>query len=256
MSAAVTHEFEGRVALVTGAASGIGAAAARLFSERGARVAVVDVDSNGERTVDVIRSAGGEATFIRADVSDDGAVERAVAKTLEAFGRLDCAFNNAGISGPPNPIVDLPLEQWHRGIDVMLTGVFLCMRHEIPRMLEGGGGSIVNCASGAGLIGFPGQAAYVASKHGVLGLTKTAAMEYGKQGVLINAICPGTARTAMVENVIEQTPELEEELRRLHPIGRIAEPSEIAEAALWLCSGRASFVMGSALVVDGGYVAQ
>jgi len=256
MSASATREFEGRVALVTGAASGIGAAAARLFAERGARVALVDVDPSGEVTTEAIRSAGGEAIFVAADVSDDEAVERAVAQTLEAYDRLDCAFNNAGISGPPHHVAEMPLDQWRQGIDVMLTGVFLCMRHEIPRMLEAGGGSIVNCASGAALIGFPGQAAYVASKHGVLGLTKTAALEYGGRGVLINAICPGTARTAMVESVIEETPELLEELHRLHPIGRIAEPEEIAEAALWLCSGRASFVMGSALVVDGGYVAQ
>lgn len=138
----------------------------------------------------------------------------------------------------------------------MLSGVFYCMRHQIPHILAAGGGAIVNCASGAALIGFPGQAAYVASKHGVLGLTKTAALEYGAQGITINAICPGTARTAMVRDVIAETPELEEELYRLHPIGRIADPKEIAEAALWLCSGRASFVLGSALVVDGGYVAQ
>jgi NAD(P)-dependent dehydrogenase (short-subunit alcohol dehydrogenase family) len=251
-----TNEFEGRVALVTGAASGIGAAAALLFAERGARVVVVDVDSSGEATADTIRSAGGDAIFEIADVSNDEAVERAVSRTVEVYGRLDCAFNNAGISGPPHPVAEMPLSQWRQGIDVMLTGVFLCMRHEIPHMLDNGGGSIVNCASGAALIGFPGQSAYVASKHGVLGLTKTAALEYGSQGVLINAICPGTARTAMVESVISETPELLEELHRLHPIGRIAEPSEIAEAALWLCSGRAGFVMGSALVVDGGYVAQ
>ena len=244
------------MALVTGAASGIGEAAARLFAERGARVALIDLDEAGEGVAETIRAAGGEALFVAADVAEDEQVERAVAKTIEAFGRLDCAYNNAGLSGPPHPVAEMPLDQWRRGIDVMLTGVFLCLRHEVPRMLEHGGGTIVNCASGAGLIGFPGQAAYVAAKHGVIGLTKTAAMEYGQQGVLINAICPGTARTAMVENVIEETPSLSDELKRLHPIGRIAEPAEIAEAALWLCSGRASFVMGSALVVDGGYVAQ
>lgn len=244
------------MALVTGAASGIGEAAARLFAERGARVALIDLDEAGEGVAETIRAAGGEAVFVAADVAEDEQVERAVARTIEAFGRLDCAYNNAGLSGPPHPVAEMPLDQWRRGIDVMLTGVFLCLRHEVPRMLEQGGGTIVNCASGAGLIGFPGQAAYVAAKHGVIGLTKTAAMEYGQQGVLINAICPGTARTAMVENVIEETPSLSDELKRLHPIGRIAEPAEIAEAALWLCSGRASFVMGSALVVDGGYVAQ
>ncbi len=256
MSTGDVREFEGRVALVTGAASGIGAAAARLFAERGARVMLVDMDPKGEALAVSLRERGFEARFVATDVSCDAEVERAVAETVGAFGRLDCAYNNAGISGPPHHVADMPLDQWRRGIDVMLTGVFLCLRHEIPRMLESGGGAIVNCASGAGLIGFPGQAAYVAAKHGVLGLTKTAAMEYGTEGILINAICPGTARTAMVENVIEESPELEAELKRLHPIGRIAEPEEIAEAALWLCSGRASFALGSALVIDGGYVAQ
>jgi NAD(P)-dependent dehydrogenase (short-subunit alcohol dehydrogenase family) len=230
-----SDEFAGRVALVTGAASGIGDAAARLFAER--------------RT-------GSEAIFIEADVAESDAVERAVAHAVERFGGLDYAYNNAGLSGPPHPVAEMPEDQWRRAIDVMLTGVYLCMKHEIPRMLEGGGGAIVNCSSGAGLIGFPGQAAYVASKHGVIGLTKTAALEYGSQGLQINAICPGTARTRMVTEVIEESPELDDELKRLHPIGRIAEPAEIAEAALWLCSRRASFVSGTALSVDGGFVAQ
>jgi len=251
-----TREFEGRVALVTGAGSGIGAAAARLFAERGAKVALVDLDEAGEAVAASIRKAGGEALFARADVAVDEQVVAAVTAAVGEFGRLDYAYNNAGLSAPPAHVGDMPVAQWRRAIDVMLSGVFYCMRHEIPRILESGGGAIVNCASGAGLIGFPGQAGYVAAKHGVIGLTKTAALEYGVQGIRINAICPGTARTAMVESVVKETPELDAELRRLHPIGRIAEPSEIAEAALWLCTERSSFVLGSALVVDGGYVAQ
>jgi NAD(P)-dependent dehydrogenase (short-subunit alcohol dehydrogenase family) len=252
-----TSEFEGKVALVTGAAAGIGRAAAELFAERGARVALIDVDrSAGEAAAAAIRRAHGEALFLEADVADDAAVAAAVDGCVAHFGRLDCAYNNAGISGPPHPVAEMPRAQWQRALDVMLSGVFLCMQHEIPHMLAAGGGAIVNCASGAGLIGFPGQAAYVASKHGVIGLTRTAALEYGSQGIQINAICPGTARTPMVEQVIAETPELADELVRLHPIGRIAEPEEIAEAALWLCTPRASFVAGTALVVDGGYVAQ
>ena len=256
-SASNTDEFEGRVAIVSGAASGIGRAASSLFAERGARLVLADLDrEGGESAAEAIRATGAEAVFVETDVAEGEAVARAVATATERFGRLDYAYNNAGLSGPPNFVAEMPEAQWRRTIDVMLTGVFLCMKYEIPAILASGGGAIVNCASGAGLIGFPGQSAYVASKHGVIGLTRAAALEYGSQGIRVNSICPGTARTAMVEDVVRETPALQQELEGLHPIGRIAEPEEIAEAALWLCSERSSFVLGTALSVDGGYVAQ
>jgi NAD(P)-dependent dehydrogenase (short-subunit alcohol dehydrogenase family) len=249
--------FEGKVAVVTGAASGIGRASARAFAREGAAVVIADVDAEGgAATARSITSAGGEAIFVHTDVSRSSDVRAMVQTTLDAFGRLDFAHNNAGVVGAATPIADLPDDVWARAIGIMLTGVFLCMKHEIPHMVRQGGGAIVNTSSGAGLIGVPGFADYVASKHGVIGMTKTAALEYIGSGVRINAVCPGTARTRMVEEWIGADPQNEAQVRAMHPIGRIADPEEIAEAVVWLCSDRASFVVGHALVVDGGYTIQ
>ena len=214
---------------------------------------VADVDdAGGEETVALARAAGGRAGFVHTDVSSSESVQAMVARTIEEHGRLDYAHNNAGVAGAQHDVGDLPEAEWDRVQGVMLRGVYLCMKYEIPHLLAEGG-AIVNTASGAGLVGYPGQSPYVSSKHGVLGLTKSAALEYGRRGVRINAVCPGTALTPMVESVIDQ-PGLEEQLVALHPIGRIGTADEIANAVLWLCSDDASFVLGHALSVDGGYV--
>lgn len=245
----------GKVALVTGAAAGIGRASAQVFAREGASVVVADIDEDGGReTVALIEKDGGAATFVQADVSVRDEVEAMVQHAVDTFGGLDCAHNNAGIAAPMVPLADYPDEGWDRTLAVMLTGVYLCMKAEIPRMLERGGGAIVNTASGVGLVGYPHQAAYTASKHGVVGLTKVAALDHGAQGIRVNAICPGTARTPMVDAAVAADPAIEDYLRTLHPIGRIAEANEIAEAAVWLCTPAASFVLGVALPVDGGYV--
>ena len=247
-------EFDGQVALVTGAASGIGRASARLFAEAGAKVVVADIDlPMADETAALVTAAGGEAVAVEVDVADGPSVKAMVDTTIERFGRLDIAHNNAGIMGAGADIIDMDDAVWQRGIDVMLTGVFLCMKHEIPHMIERGKGAVINTSSGAGLIGFPGQANYVAAKHGVIGLTRSAALEYITRGVRINAICPGTARSRMVDEWMDGSAEAEAEVAALHPIGRIAEPEEIARAALWLASDASSFVVGVALPVDGGY---
>jgi NAD(P)-dependent dehydrogenase (short-subunit alcohol dehydrogenase family) len=247
--------LEGKVAVVTGAAMGIGRASALTFAREGASVVVADIDDQGgHETVALIMAGGGRASFVHTDVSLKEEVAAMVRHAVDTYGGLDCAHNNAGMAAPMAALADYPDDGWDRTLAVMLTGVYYCMKAEIPFMLERGGGAIVNTASGVGLVGYRHQAAYTAAKHGVIGLTKVAALDYGALGVRVNAVCPGTARTPMVEQAIRYDPSIDGQLKMLHPIGRIGEASEIAEAAVWLCTAAASFVLGVALPVDGGYV--
>lgn len=241
----------GKVAFVTGASSGIGRATAQLFAERGYAVALADRDEQGGRSAEAaVRGAGGKGTFVACDVTDDDSVRQAVEQTVAEFGRLDAAFNAAGIDGEFGKFTaDCSLDNWHRMIAINLTGVWQCMRHQIPAMLASGGGAIVNCSSTAGIRGAVTCAAYSASKHGVVGLTKSAALEYGSQGVRINAVCPGMVDTPMTRK--EGMGELIAEMVKQTPLGRKAEPQEIGAAVLWLCGPDATFVHGQAIPVDG-----
>ncbi len=249
--------MKGKVALVTGAGAGIGRATALAFAREGASVVVSDVVvDSGEETVKMISKSGGEAIFIKTDVSKSADVEAMINKTMETYGRLDFAANNAGINGPITALADCTEEDWDRVMGINLKGVWLCMKYEIPQMLKTGGGAIVNTASMAGIVGFPAQPPYVTSKHGVVGLTKTAALDYGNRGIRVNAVCPGVIQTAMVESLLDTIPEIIDSLNKQSPLGRIGQPPEIAEAIVWLCSDAASFVTGHAMVVDGGYVIQ
>ncbi len=249
--------LDNKIALVTGAGSGIGRATALVFAREGAKVVVSDiVVEGGEETVQQIKAAGGEALFVKADVSKAADVEALITQTVETYGRLDCAFNNAGIEGGVKPTIDCTEEEFDRTIAVNLTGVWLCMKYELQQMLSQGGGAIVNTASVAGLIGFPGLPDYVASKHGVLGLTKTAALEYAKSGIRVNAVCPGVIQTPMVERGAQLSPGFDEVAVSMEPVGRFGQPAEIGEAVVWLCSDAASFVTGHPMTVDGGLVAQ
>lgn len=250
-------QFEGKVALVTGGSSGIGRAGALAFAREGAKVVVADVVvEGGQETVDMIQQAGGEAIFVTTDVSKAADVETLVNKTVETYGRLDYAFNNAGIEGEQLPTADCTEENFDRVISINLKGVWLCMKYEIPQMLEQGGGAIVNTSSVAGLVGFAGIPHYVASKHGVAGLTKNAALEYAQAGIRVNAVCPGGIRTPMIDRFTGGDPEAESQFHAMHPLGRMGEPEEIADAVVWLCSDAASFVTGHPMVVDGGMFAQ
>lgn len=247
-------KFEGKVALVTGAAGGIGRASAQLFAAHGAQVAVADRNLAGaEETAQLIEADGGRAVAVEVDVADAGSVAAMVRSTVDAFGRLDIAHNNAGIKGADLPVEEMPDDVWRAGISIMLDGVFYCMKHEIPEMRKVGGGAIVNTSSGAGLIGVPRFANYVAAKHGVIGLTKATALEVIGDGIRVNAICPGTARSQMVDQWMDGSAEAEAAVASLHPIGRIAEAREIAEGVIWLASDAASFAVGTALTLDGGY---
>ncbi|HEX2529868.1 MAG TPA: SDR family oxidoreductase [Burkholderiaceae bacterium] len=248
-------EWKEQVALVTGAASGIGRATALAFAQEGARVIACDVQAeSGEETARMVRDLGGEAQFMAADVSKSADVEQLVYQTVQRYGRLDFAFNNAGIEGVMAATADCTEQNWDRTLAINLKGVWLCMKYELRHMLERGAGTIVNCSSVAGLVGFPQLPAYVASKHGIVGLTRAAALEYATQGIRINAVCPGVIQTAMVDRLSHDHPDLQ--LAAGEPIGRMGTPEEVAASVVWLCSDRASFITGQAIAVDGGWVAR
>jgi NAD(P)-dependent dehydrogenase (short-subunit alcohol dehydrogenase family) len=259
MTTSENRSFVGKVAFVTGAASGIGRAAALAFAGEGASVVAADVsEQDNQETARMIEKQGGQALAVRCDVTRAEDVKAALAKTGEAFGRLDFAFNNAGIEPrKPAPTADYDEQEWDRILDINLRGVFLCMKHEIPLILEhGGGGAIVNTSSGAGIIGIKGSPAYTAAKHGVIGLTKAAALDYAAQKIRVNAVCPGYIETPMMDRFTGGTPEGRSKVIAEEPVGRMGKPEEIAAAVLWLCSDAAAFMIGHAMVIDGGQTVQ
>ena len=254
--------LDGKVALITGAGSGIGRATSTIFAREGARLILADVvEDAGQATLQAIKQGGAEAIFVKTDVSQSAEVDALIAKAVSTYGRLDCAFNNAGIEGAGALTHKCTAENWNRVIAINLTGVWLCMKAEITQMLlQGGGGAIVNTSSLAGLAGTRGGPAYVAAKHGVAGLTKAAALEYGRHNIRVNAVCPGPIRTPMMERIMAMSggnpAAAEEHFVRGEPLRRFGQPSEIGEAVAWLCSGHASYVTGLPMPVDGGAIAQ
>ena len=248
-------QLVGKVAFITGGASGIGRETALLMAAEGARVVIGDRDPvNGSKVVAEIEAAGAEALFCTMDVADSDHVQAAVQSIIARFGRIDCAFNNAGIEGDFCPTADYSEADFQRVLAINVTGVFLCMKYEIREMLRTGGGTIVNAASITGLVGWRGAPAYSASKHAVVGLTKTAALEYARQGIRVNAVCPGVISTPMGERLASENPKSHEKLTALHPMHRLGTPSEVAQAVLWLCSESSSFTTGHTLTIDGGFV--
>ena len=256
MEKTMALELEGKVGLVTGGTSGIGRETAVLFAKAGAKVVVAGRrEMEGEETVELVRGAGGDGLFVKTDVSKAADVEALIQRTVEKFGRLDVAFNNAGIEGVFSPIVRQSEEDWDRTIAINLKGVWLCLKYEMRQMLkQGSAGAIVNMASTLGLVGSAGVAAYSASKHAVIGLTQTAALENAKHGIRINSVCPGFIETPMADRIF-RAPGVQKYVLSCHPIGRLGRPAEIAEAVVWMCSDRASFMTGQSLVLDGGFLA-
>jgi NAD(P)-dependent dehydrogenase (short-subunit alcohol dehydrogenase family) len=253
----MSKQFEGQVALVTGGGSGIGRATSLAFAREGAKVMLGDINpAGGQTTVRMIQDAGGEATFMSVDVSKSDDVKALVDQTVATYGRIDVAHNNAGIDGDFVTLIDCSEENWERVIGVNLKSVWLGMKYEIPYMRQQGGGAIVNTASVAGLVAFRTMGAYVASKHGVVGLTKTAALECSRWGIRVNAICPAAIRTPMIDEFIAGNPETEAHMNNLQPMGRMGRPEEVASAVIWLCSAGAGFTTGAILSIDGGLTSQ